>query len=76
MKEFIEYIIKHLVDKPEQVKVTVVEGNSTMVYQLQVGAGDVGKVIGKQGHTVKSIRILLSAVSAKSGKRAVLEIFD
>ncbi len=67
MKEFVEFIAKHLVDKP---------GERVTVYELRVGDGDLGKVIGKRGQTAKSIRTLLAAASAKAGKRAVLEILE
>jgi len=76
MKEFIEYIAKHLVDKPEEVVVNEIDGERTVVCELRVGYGDLGKVIGKRGQTAKSIRILLAAASAKRGKRAVLEILE
>lgn len=76
MKEFVESIAKHLVDKPDEVQVTEIEGERTTVYELRVGTGDLGKVIGKRGQTAKSIRTLLGAASAKSGKRAVLEILE
>jgi len=76
MKEFIEYIVKHLVDKPDEVRVTEIDGERTVVYELRVGDGDLGKVIGKRGQTAKSIRTLLAAASAKTGKRAVLEILE
>ena len=76
MKEFIDYIVRALVDNPDQVEVTEVEGSRTTVYELRVAQGDLGKVIGKAGQTAKSIRTLLSAVSARQGKRAVLEILE
>jgi len=76
MKEFIEYIAKHLVDTPDAVDVTEVEGEKTTVYELRVGDGDLGKVIGRKGQTAKSMRTLLAAASAKRGKRAVLEILE
>ena len=76
MKDFVEYIAKHLVDKPDEVKVTEVEGERVTVYELRVGDGDLGKVIGKRGQTAKAIRTLLSAAAAKMGKRAVLEILE
>ena len=76
MKEFIEYIAKHLVDNPDAVQVTEVEGEKTTVYELRVGEGDLGKVIGRKGQTAKSIRTLLAATSAKRGKRSVLEILE
>ncbi|MBN1212037.1 MAG: KH domain-containing protein [candidate division Zixibacteria bacterium] len=76
MKEFIEFIVKALVDNPDEVSVNEVEGSRTTVYELRVGQGDLGKVIGKQGQTAKSIRTLLAAISARKGKRAVLEILE
>ncbi len=72
----IETIVKELVDNPSQVVVTEVQGEKTTVYELRVGQGDLGKVIGKKGNTARSIRTLLTAASAKKGKRAVLEILE
>ena len=76
MREFIEFIIKHLVDNPEAVRVTEIDGEKTVVYELRVGEGDLGKVIGRKGQTARSLRTILSAASAKTGKRAVLEILE
>ena len=76
MKDFVKFIAQHLVDKPEEVQVTEVEGERVTVYELRVGDGDLGKVIGKRGQTAKAIRTLLSASAAKMGKRAVLEILE
>jgi hypothetical protein len=76
MREFIEFIVKHLVDRPNEVQVNEVDGERIVVYELRVGQGDMGKVIGKHGRTAKSIRTLLAAASAKTGKRAVLEILE
>jgi len=76
MKEFIEYIVKNLVDHPDDVKIEEVEGSRTTVFELRVGQGDLGKVIGKEGKTAKSLRTLLAAVAARQGKRAVLEILE
>jgi len=76
MKMLIETIVKELVDNPSQVVVTEVQGEKTTVYELRVGQGDLGKVIGKKGNTARSIRTLLTAASAKKGKRAVLEILE
>jgi uncharacterized protein len=76
MKDFIENIAKHLVDKPDEVSVIEIDGDRTTVYELRVADGELGKVIGKRGQTAKSIRILLAAASAKRGKRAVLEILE
>jgi predicted RNA-binding protein YlqC (UPF0109 family) len=76
MKEFIEYIVKNLVDHPDEVKIQEIEGSRTTVYELRVGQSDLGKVIGKEGRTAKSLRTLLAAVAARQGKRAVLEILE
>jgi len=76
VKEFIENIARHLVDHPDSVNVTEVEGEKTTVYELRVYADDLGKVIGRKGQTAKAIRTLISAVSAKKGKRALLEILE
>ncbi|MFH1219877.1 MAG: KH domain-containing protein [Candidatus Eisenbacteria bacterium] len=76
MKELVEYIAKSLVDNPDDVTVKEVEGEKTTVYELRVGPGDLGKVIGKHGRTARSIRTLLNAAATKSGKRAVLEILE
>ncbi|MFI5211604.1 MAG: KH domain-containing protein [Ignavibacteria bacterium] len=74
MKEFIEFIAKNLVDDPDNVRVveTVEENKITLV--LHVSKSDLGKVIGKQGKTAKSMRTLLTAVSAKHNKSGHLEI--
>jgi predicted RNA-binding protein YlqC (UPF0109 family) len=76
MKELIEYIVKALVDYPEQVSVNVLEGSQSTVLELSVAKVDLGKVIGKQGRTAKAIRIILGAASAKIRKRAMLEIVE
>jgi hypothetical protein len=77
MKEFIEYIAKQLVDSPEGVVVSEkpTEENK-LILSLKVQADDIGKVIGKQGKTAQAMRTLLTAVAAKEGKRAILEIED
>lgn len=76
MKELIYYIAKALVDNPEQVEVSEVEGNQTSVLELKVAKEDLGKVIGKQGRTARAMRTILSAASAKIKKRTVLEIIE
>jgi len=76
MKELITYIAKALVDQPEQVSVSEVEGNQTAVLELKVAKEDLGKVIGKQGRTARAMRTILSAASAKVKKRTVLEIIE
>jgi hypothetical protein len=76
MKEFVEYIVKHLVDNPDEVQVSEVFGETTVVYELKVAQPDMGKVIGKNGRTAHAIRVLLSAVARKAGKHATLEILE
>lgn len=75
-KELIDFIIRALVDKPDEVVVTAVTGEKTTVYELRVGDGDLGKIIGKHGRTIRAIRTLLSAASTKENKRSVLEILE
>lgn len=76
MRELIAYIAQALVDKPDEVEVTEIEGTHTSVIELKVAKDDLGKVIGKQGRTARAMRTVLGAASAKLRKRAVLEIID
>ena len=76
LKELIEYIAKALVDNPDLVKVSEIEGEKTSVIELSVAKDDLGKVIGKQGRTARAMRTILSAASTKVKKRAVLEIIE
>ena len=74
MKEFLEYVAKHLVDNPDQVTTELEEKEGKHVFKLKVAQGDVGKIIGKSGKTAMALRVLLRAVAAKEGKRAMLDI--
>src|SRR2546426_12770843 len=76
MKELIEQIAKALVDNPDQVTVRPIEGEQTTVLELRVAQSDLGKVIGKQGRTARSIRTILSAAGMKLKKRFTLEILE
>ena len=76
MKELIEYIAKSLVDQPDAVKVTEVEGERTSVIELSVAKEDMGRIIGKQGKTATAMRTLLNAAGMKQKKRTILEIID
>lgn len=77
MKEFVEFIAKYLVDQPDQVVVEQEEKEEgKVVFTLKVAEKDVGKIIGRSGRTAGAFRVLLRAVAAKAGKRAVLEIAD
>ena len=77
MKDLLIEMIKAIVDKPDEVDITLTESENTMIYELRLGEGDVGKVIGKKGKNVGAIRTLLTAASAKAGgKRSILEIIE
>ncbi len=76
MRELVEDIAKALVDLPEQVVVREVEGEQTTVLELRVAPSDLGKVIGKQGRTARSIRTLLGAAGMKLNRRFTLEILE
>lgn len=76
IKQLVEIMAKALVDKPESVEVTEVEGEQTTVIELKVAKEDLGKVIGKQGRTAHALRTILGAVSTKLRRRSVLEIIE
>jgi hypothetical protein len=76
MKDLLELIAKALVDQPDDVVVTEIEGEQTTVLELKVAKEDLGKVIGKQGRTARSVRTILSAAGMKLRKRVVLEILE
>jgi len=76
MKDLIEYMIKALVDNPEQVALTETKGQQITILELKVAKEDMGKVIGKHGQTARAIRTILSAASGKLKTRTVLEILE
>ncbi len=76
MKELVEAIAKALVDNPDQVQVRAIEGEQVTVFELRVHGSDLGKVIGRQGRTVRAIRTILNAVGMKLRKRFTLEILE
>ena len=76
MNDFVVFIASHLVDNPEKITLEQEEREDKIVFRLRVAEQDVGKVIGKKGRTAQSLRILLSAVAARQGKRAILEIAE
>ena len=76
MKELVNVIAKALVDRPEEVRVEAKSGAPVTVLELRVNAQDLGKIIGRQGRTAKSIRTLLAAAGAKQHKRFTLEIVE
>ena len=76
MKELVEYIIKALVDYPEEVRITEVDGERTVIFELRCKQEDIGKIIGKNGKTVSAIRTILNTAAAKENRRAMLEVVD
>ncbi len=76
LKELLEYIVKELVDNPEQVSVKEIPGEKTVIFELRVGSGDLGKVIGREGRTAKAVRQLIQAAAMRRGKRAHIEILE
>jgi len=76
MKHLIEVIVKSIVDFPENVEVTQIDGESTIVFEVRVRKEDLGKVIGKKGRTINAIRTLVNATAAKTSMRAMLELVE
>lgn len=76
MKELVEYIVKLLVDQPEQVVVTEIHSEKTIVIELKVAKPDIGKIIGKEGNTARAMRTILNAAGRKLGSRCILEILE
>ena len=76
MRELIELIIKGIVDNPNQVEINEIIGEKASIFEIKVDPSDIGKVIGKQGRNIKSIRTIVNAAAQKDDKRAVIEIVD
>ena len=76
MKDLLEFVVKGLVDHPDEVTVTPVDRNGMTVYELQVGEGDAGKVIGRRGSTIQTIRSLLQVAAQKKGQRCTLDLVE
>ncbi len=74
MKELLEILARALVDHPEEVDVTEVEGEQSVVFELRVNPDDLGKVIGRQGRIAKSLRTVIKAAAMREGKRATVDI--
>lgn len=74
MKELVEYVAKSLVDDPSQVRVTEIEGATSVILELSVAPEDMGRVIGRNGRVANALRTLLRVIAAKEGKRVTLEI--
>jgi hypothetical protein len=75
-KDLVEYMVKSLVDNPESVEISEIEGERSTILELRVTKDDIGKVIGKHGRIARAIRTIINASATKSGKRVVLEILD
>ena len=76
MEELLKRIVQALVDHPEQVVISAIEGKQSLVLEIKVAKEDMGKIIGKQGRTAQAMRTILSAVSGKTKKRITLEIIE
>ncbi len=76
MKQILETIAKSLVDSPNEVQITEVDGEKTLIFELRCNAKDVGKIIGKSGKTVGAMRTILNSMVAKQGRKAMLEVVD
>jgi predicted RNA-binding protein YlqC (UPF0109 family) len=76
MQEFLEYVVKGLVERPDAVAVTPVDRNGMTLYELRLHPTDIGKIIGRQGATIHAIRSLLQVGAAKKGQRCTVEIVE
>ncbi len=74
MKQLVEYIVKELVDKPDEVKINETQGESIVILEISVASEDVGKVIGKEGRIANAIRTVVKAAASKQGKKVTVEI--
>lgn len=75
-EKLVEEIVKALVDNPENVEIKSIKGEKSTIIEVKVLAGDIGKIIGKQGRIAGAIRVILNAYARKSGKKVTLEILD
>ena len=76
MKDFVEYIVKNLVDSPDVVEVKCIEGERGMIIEVRVAQDDIGQVVGKHGRTIKALRTVVMTVCSRIGKRARLELIE
>jgi predicted RNA-binding protein YlqC (UPF0109 family) len=76
LRELIELIIKGIVDNPDKVEINEIIGEKTLIFEVRVDTNDIGKVIGRQGRNIKSIRTIVNAAAQKDDKRVVIEIVD
>ena len=76
IKEIVEYLVKLIVDKPEEVEITEKRGEQVIMFEVRANKQDFGKILGKQAKNIQAIRMLVNAVSAKAGKRSIIEIIE
>jgi len=76
MQEFVQYIVKNLVDEPEKVDVKCIEGDKGIIVEVRVGENDVGKVVGKKGATINAIRTIAMMVCARLGRKVRIEVIE
>lgn len=76
MKEFAEYLIKNMVDYPDKVKMTEIEGNQMLILELSVDKSDIGKIVGKKGKNISAIRTILQSVASRMSMRVILELLE
>ena len=76
MEEFVAYLIKNMVNEPEQVDIRAVEGQNGLLIEIRVAAEDVGKVVGRKGNVIRSLRTLAMSIGARLGRRVHLEIIQ
>ena len=76
MKDLVLYLAKSLVNHPEEVEVKEIQGETAAILELRVAKDDLGRIIGKQGRTAKSIRTLLNAIASRTNRKVVLEIVE
>ncbi len=76
MKDFVEYVIKSLVEKPEAIKTAEIQGRHNIVMEVRCHADDMGRVIGKNGKTIGAVRVLLNGIAARKGLKIMLEVVE
>lgn len=76
MQEFVEYIVKNLVDNAEEVNVSIIKGTKGMLIEIRAAKEDLAKIIGKQGKTIKALKVIISGAAARLGLQARIEIIE
>jgi len=76
MQQLVEYMVRALVDNPDEVQVRAVEGETVMIFEVQVSPDDLGKIIGRQGRIANALRTVVKAAASRQGKKATVEILS